>query len=256
MAVSTNYQTLSLTRPGGKREHTERTENEDRVLVREFSTQQTKCEHPAVLVAVADGVSRCADGGAVAEWLLRQVESDEVFADDGEGDLARQFHDYTEALRARFIDEFASQPDIQESGCTFAAALIFGDKGAAFWAGDSPIHLLSPNGARFKARTLTIADKDPFTGALTDCFSGLTPFKVKQAGFAVKNGDIVIAVSDGMAYDGQDLAGTLDRHGFNQEWVDAICQQSFDMPFSDDISIAAVKIGERKATEKVTVIPA
>lgn len=241
--MATNrFSSLSLTRPGAKREFVDHKDNEDRVLVREFPEEETFSEFPAILVAVADGVSRCADGGAVAEWLLSQIGADVIFKEGGEQPLVKQFHDYAESLRARFMSEFKDRPEIQESGCTFAAALVSGEKGAAYWAGDSPVYLMTQNDGRLKARTLTIADKDPYSGALTDCFSGVTPFRVKQAGFTVGSGDLVIAVSDGVAYDGEDLASTIQGNGFNQEWMESICQQSFDLPFSDDISLAGVQI--------------
>tara|TARA_R110002096_G_scaffold403766_3_gene601360 strand:- start:69007 stop:69741 length:735 start_codon:yes stop_codon:yes gene_type:complete len=242
MAATNQFFSLSLTRPGAKRDVVDHKENEDRVLVREFSKEETFSESPTMLVAVADGVSRCADGGAVAEWLLTQIDRDVIFEENHQKTLINQFHDYAESLRAKFMVEFKDRPEIQESGCTFAAALVSGDTGAAYWAGDSPVYLITPNGERLKARTLTIADKDPYSGALTDCFSGVTPFRVKQAGFKVEPGHIVVAVSDGVAYDGEDLAATIHSNGFTQEWMESICQQSFDMPFSDDISLAGVRI--------------
>ncbi|MEM1295526.1 MAG: protein phosphatase 2C domain-containing protein [Verrucomicrobiota bacterium] len=244
MADSKRFSSLSLTRPGAKREFVEHKENEDRVLVREFTNEETFSEDPTILVAVADGVSRCADGGAVAEWLLEQVAKDAIFQSGDERTLIKQFHDYAEALRARFMEEFKGRPEVQESGCTFAAALVNGEKGAAYWAGDSPVYLMTQNNGVLKSRTLTIADKDPYSGALTDCFSGVTPFRVKQAGFTVGPGDVVVAVSDGVAYDGEDMASTIQGNGFNQQWMETICQKSFELPYSDDISLAGVQIEE------------
>ena len=236
------FETLSHTRAGAKRVYVPQKKNEDRVLVREFSPAETGLPSPSVLITVADGVSRCADGGAVAQWILHdRIENDIIF-NPAEGALLKQFHTYLGKIHREFLEQFRSDMEMLESGCTFSAVLVVGDDAAAYWAGDSPIYHFKQDGDHFKSRTVSIADKDPFSGALTDCFSGVTPFSVKQAGIRANPGDILIAVSDGVAYDGEDLARMVAQRGFTEEWLDTVCQLSFEVPLSDDITLTAVKL--------------
>ena len=250
MSPDLTFSTFKLSRPGAKRQHVSHRENEDRVLVRNFTRADIGREYSATLLAVADGVSRCADGGAVAEWLLDKRLANDMPFDQSEEPLANQFRGYLQRIHREYLREFSSTPDMIESGCTLCAVLASGDHAAVFWAGDSPAHHLRfrPE-ARMHPRTLTIADKDPFTGALTDCFSGLTPFAVKQAGIRLSPGDIVIAASDGLAFDAEDLVRTIEKLGYNQEWIEEICERSYNQPFSDDISIAALRVEEFEANE-------
>lgn len=240
------YRTLSLSRPGAKRDWIEQKENEDRVLVRTFSSRETFQDEPVTIVAVADGVSRCAAGGAVAEWLLlERVGKDAIFT-LGEPDLEKQFLKYLRTVHSEFLERFGSQRHILESGCTFCAAFVQGTKASAFWAGDSPVHHLRKNGGKLHARTLTIQDKDRFSGALTDCFSGVTAFNVKKASVygGLRPGDVMIAASDGLAFDGEALAATIDQVGFTEEWMEELYERSYARPYSDDISLAAIRLEE------------
>ena len=244
MPTETTFKTLSRTRAGGKREHVGRKENEDRVLVREFTAEETKQGIPAVIVAVADGVSRCANGGGVAEWLLvDRMANDPIFGSETDN-LTKQFQHYLREVHHRFLNDFRGDVTMLESGCTLSAVLLAGGRGSVFWAGDSPAYLLQKQGAMLHGRNLTTADKDPFSGALTDCFSGVTPFSVKLSGAEVKPGDILIAASDGVAFDVADLAATIDQHGFTENWLNLIVQASFEIPYSDDISLAGVEVPE------------
>lgn len=244
MASDPKFTTLSLTRAGAKRQHIPQVENEDRILVREFSPEETRRDGSATLIAVADGVSRCADGGGVADWLLEERLAKDIPFENANSPLLDQFRGYLMGVHKQFLGEFRSNIDMLESGCTLCAVLAFGNQAAAYWAGDSPVYHFQPpkEGDRMRFRRLTIPDKDPFTGALTDCFSGLTPFGVKQAGFNIGEGDIVIACSDGLAFDGDDLVTTIQRLGFNEKWMEDICERSYDQPFSDDISLAAFRV--------------
>ena len=250
MPSDPTFTTLSRTRAGAKRLHIPQVENEDRVLVREFSSSEIRREGTATMVAVADGVSRCADGGGVAEWLLNERLAKDVPFRSANEELPNQFRSYLLEVHRQFIGQFSGNNDMIESGCTLSVVLVCGMHAAAYWSGDSPAyHLQSREGERLHVRGLTIADKDPFTGALTDCFSGLTPFAVKQAGFKLNPGDIVVTASDGLAFDGEDLVRYLEQYGFTEAWVDEIFERSYNQPFSDDISISALKVGEATEAE-------
>ncbi|MEM7011606.1 MAG: hypothetical protein AAF585_09000 [Verrucomicrobiota bacterium] len=242
MPSEPTFTTLHRTRAGAKRNHIPQKENEDRVLVREFTSTEIRREGVATLIAVADGVSRCTDGGGVADWLLEERLSKDVPFESANESIFNQFREYLTQVHRQFLGDFAGNADMLESGCTLCAVLVYGNRAAAYWAGDSPAyHFQFRKGQRLHTRTLTIADKDPFTGALTDCFSGLTPFAVKQGGFKINPGDIIITASDGLAFDGDDLITYLDQFGFTEEWVDEIFERSYNQPFSDDISVAALR---------------
>lgn len=146
----------------------------------------------------------------------------------------REFH-------REFIDCFRDDEFMLESGCTLAAALLYGHRGYVFWSGDSPIYHLSPREGGFLAEDLIIPDREPHSGALTDCFSGVTPFCFQHRVIDLHPRDIVIAATDGIVFTGDELAASIGRQGFTEEWMQSICQKSFETPSSDDLAIVAAR---------------
>ncbi len=237
------FHVLSYTHAGGKRSAMFHRENQDRVMTREFAPAELGSGGPALLLAVADGVSRCVDGGAVADWLISShLGIDPIFNRPSEEPSEALYHYLRQAHRT-FLHDFGRDPGMLESGSTLSVALVHGDRGSVLWSGDSPVYQIRtlPDG-NLSARTLTFPDRDPVSGALTDCFSGVTPFGVRQRRFEVSPGDIVIAATDGLAYDGETLAFTLAHMGFTEAWLHDICERSQARPGSDDVAVAAVQI--------------
>jgi len=209
--------------------------------VRNFPADELSDTPEAVLLAVADGVSRCPDGGAVSEWIVGQ-KLREARLRRSTGTLSLEpIRAALRTLHEEFLHEFREEPNLLESGCTLALAYLQGNRAAILWSGDSPVYHLQERADGFRSQLLTVADKDPFTGALTDCFSGVTPFAVHERMIELEPRDLVVVATDGIRHSGADLASSLDNEGFTAAWLEKVCQSSFDMPNSDDLAIAAVQ---------------
>jgi serine/threonine protein phosphatase PrpC len=239
--VSSPFQLLLHTRAGKKRTFSPFQANQDRALVREFAPGDTGQSEPAALVAVADGVSRCPDGGAVAQWILHEKLDREDLFFHSTMDPGGQLHSRLLEFHQEFLEHFREDVLMLGSGCTLAAALLYGSRGLALWSGDSPVYHLQARDGRYHAQDLIVADKDPYSGALTDCFSGMTPFCLRHRSIRLQPGDIVIAATDGIVVSGKKLADSITKLGFSEEWMESVCQDSYDTPRSDDLSIAAAR---------------
>lgn len=230
------YTGYSHTMSGRKRNFTDRRANEDRVLVRPLPGS----DH-AILAAVADGVSNCADGGAVAHWLIHdRLGLDELPTGPGT-DLGRLMAPYLRKVHDDFLARFESDPDMMESACTLAGVLARGTEACVFWCGDSPVHLLHRTSSGYEGETLTIPDKIEGTAMLTDCFCGLTPFDFGSRLVALSPGDLLICATDGLLPSARDLAESVTLHGFGASWIERICAESHAFPDSDDVGVAAFR---------------
>lgn len=239
--VSSPYQILLQTRAGRKRDYSSFRSNQDRVIKREFTAAETGSAWPAALIAVADGVSRCPDGGAIASWILHEkLEREPLFRQTGV-DLGEQFRTRILEFHREFLQAFQDDVLMLESGCTLSAALLYGPQGIVIWSGDSPVYHFRESKGTFQSRSLIIPDVDGESGALTDCFSGVTAFSPGMRTVELEPGDMVLAATDGIMYSGRELAASVGREGFTEAWMDSICQKSFDTPRSDDMAIVAAK---------------
>lgn len=233
------YTAFSYTMGGRKRNLTARRSNEDRVLVRSFELDQGG---PAILAAVADGVSRCADGGAVAQWLIHERLSQDPVSLETEPDLSRLVGNYLRRVHQDFLGRFSTDTDMMESACTLAGVLVRKEKACVFWSGDSPVHLLRQRDSGLEGQTLTTPDKIEGTPMLTDCFSGLTAFAFRTKLIDLSPGDFIVCATDGLVLEAKDLAESLQEHPFSKEWAEKICTDSYNFPGSDDIGVAAIRI--------------
>jgi len=246
------FTAFAHTQAGRKREWVERKSNEDRVLVRELDAS---AGGPALLVAVADGVSRCADGGAVAEWLIHErLAKDRFFSGDGAvpAEQCREiFHGYLRGVHEAFLKRFQHDHDLLESACTLAGAVVFPTHACVFSCGDSAVFLLRREDNGHAGFTLTRPDRVFGTSMLTDCFSGLTAFAVRVKTVEIEPGDILLAVTDGLVPGPEEVAQRLDQGTFSQAWIDDLCADSRSCPGSDDIAIAAVRVAAPEARKSV-----
>lgn len=233
------YTGFSHTLAGRKRNLCVRRSNEDRVLVRRFESPD---HSPAILAAVADGVSNCADGGAVAHWLLHERLSQDPLPTETGTDLCRLIGTYLRHVHQDFLNRFASEPDLIESACTLAGVLARGTKACVFWCGDSPIHHLRKTSADHEGEMLTTPDKIEGTPMLTDCFSGVTAFAFRTRSIDVAPGDLIICATDGLVLDARELAESVNQYGFCSAWIEHICAHSHAFPGSDDVGVAAIRI--------------
>jgi serine/threonine protein phosphatase PrpC len=233
------YTAFSHTMGGRKRNLTARPSNEDRVLVRSFDPSQGG---PAILAAVADGVSRCADGGAVAQWLIHERLSQDPVSFEAEPDLSRLVGAYLRKVHQDFLGHFSTDIDMMESACTLAGVLVRNDKACVFWSGDSPVHLLRKRDSGLEGQTVTTPDKIEGTPMLTDCFSGLTAFAFRTKIIELSAGDVIVCATDGLALEAKELAKSLNEHRFSREWAERICTDSYNLPGSDDIGVAAIRL--------------
>jgi serine/threonine protein phosphatase PrpC len=232
------YTAFSYTMAGRKRNLTARRTNEDRVLIREFPQDQGG---PAILAAVADGVSRCADGGAVAQWLIHdRLAADDLLAKQEET-LARTVEAYLRRVHDEFIGQFDGNEEMMESATTLAGVLVLGRRACVFTSGDSPVHLLRRDKDRLFGETLTEPDKIPGTPMLTDCFSGVTAFDFRVREVELHPGDFLICATDGLVLGAEGLAESLSGTPFSKQWAEHICTESYNFPGSDDVGVAAIR---------------
>jgi serine/threonine protein phosphatase PrpC len=233
------YTAFSYTMAGRKRNLTARRVNEDRVLIRNLEESEGR---PAILAAVADGVSRCAYGGAVADWLIHERLGNDNLLPDAGMSLSVILKAYLKGVHREFITQFQDNEDMMESAATLAGVVICGGRACVFTSGDSPVHLLHRKGDRLVGETLTVPDKIPGTPMLTDCFSGVTEFDVHFREIDVRPGDFLICATDGLVLEARDLAESLSGTPFSKEWAEQICLESYNFPGSDDVGVAAIRI--------------
>jgi serine/threonine protein phosphatase PrpC len=233
------FTAFSHTMAGRKRNLTARTANEDRVLIRTF--HQAK-GGPAVMAVVADGVSRCADGGAVANWLIHERLAVDDFLNGPNAQLPGLIRTYLKRVHQDFIERFEENDDMMESATTLAGVVVQNGKACIFWSGDSPVHLLRLREGRLHGETLTSPDKIHGTPMLTDCFSGLTAFDFRTRVVDVRAGDFLVCATDGLVPEAKELAVILSERPFSKEWAEEICTDSYNVPGSDDIGVAAIRI--------------
>ncbi len=205
-------------------------ENQDRVLLRPLPIGDTEL----YLLAVADGVSRCPDGGAVAEYLVTHMACDEPLREKGKR-WPQQLRDYLRDLNIRFYSENIAQPEMLESACTLSAALLEGECAHCLWAGDSPIFRARPLKGRWQLRQISVPDLvDRF---LSDCFGAHAPFRLKYRKVRLASGDVLIVATDGVVPTVEAMAALLDQHGIGAPLLDAIQNNAQAEEYYDDASL-------------------
>lgn len=215
-----------------------RAENQDRVLHRWLDDDDSRL----LLLAVADGVSRCPHGGEVASYLIeRHLAIDPLF-DKPEGRRALQARKYLRGINARFYDEFADDPAMLESACTLSAALIEGTTAHCEWVGDSPIFLARKKAGRFVTTQLSIPDN--CGRLLIDCFGAHAPFRLKHCKVELAVGDVLIVASDGVARGPESFGALLNAHGPTEDLLRAVEKHAKTAEFYDDASLVLVERAE------------
>ena len=208
-----------------------RAENQDRVLHRWLGADDAKL----LLLAVADGVSRCPHGGEVASYLIDQHLAVDAVFEKAEGRRALQARKYLRGVNERFYDEFADDPAMLESACTLSAALLEGTTAHCEWVGDSPIFLARKAAHGFVTTQLSIPDN--CGRLLIDCFGAHAPFRLKHCHVELAPGDVLIVASDGVAHGPASFGALLNAHGTTTDLLEAVAAQARQAEFYDDASL-------------------
>lgn len=206
-------------------------ENQDRVLHRRFKQPGREL----TLLAVADGVTCCPRGGGIASYLVDQHLGDDKIFSSSTLKPVTQLGRYLRELHAHFYKEFADEPEMLESACTFSAALVAGDRVHAVSVGDSPIYLAKKKGESFVVEQLSTPDV--CGRLLIDCFGAHAPFRLKPRSAAFRVDDAVVVASDGAVRSAEQLEAQLNEHGVTPAFLRAIEERARSAEYYDDASI-------------------
>jgi len=213
-------------------------ENQDRVLCRDVSVNGDQ----QLLIGVADGVTRCPCGGAVAEYLVeKRLAQDSIFH-AATAHAKAQLVEYLRGVEAGFYEEFAGRSEMTQSACTLSVALLQRGRVHALWVGDSPMFVARRNGGAFAVTQISMPD---LSGRLlTDCFGAFSRFHLKEAHADLAPGDVFIVASDGATRDAETLEQLLNAHGVTQSFLRALEQQAGNAEYYDDASIVLAQLRE------------
>ncbi len=214
-------------------------ENQDRVLQRHLDVNGAE----VLVLAVADGVSRCPKGGAIATYLIdNHLNLDPLFDHPRLG-IGRQksarlpaaLRTYLRQLNRRFYPEFESDPAMLDSACTLSVALLENTTAHCLWVGDSPIYLARIEHGCFVTEQLSVPD---LCGRLLiDCFGANAPFNLKYLRTELKLGDVLVVASDGVARHPEIFSAMLNDFGPTPRLLQAIEANSKSAAFYDDASL-------------------
>lgn len=208
-----------------------RAENQDRVLHRIVSADDAD----VLVLAVADGVSRCPHGAEIASWLIeKHLANDELFETAG-GRHAIEFRKYLRQLNERFYQEFNDDLPMIESACTLSVALLEKNAAHCVWVGDSPIYLARKYEEQFDVEQISVPDS--VGRLLVDCFGAHAPFHVKHRKIDLRIGDVIVVASDGVAHIPEELEHHLNAHGPTEALLQAIEESAKEHEFYDDASL-------------------
>lgn len=227
------YEILEMTmmgrKGGGCRE-----ENQDALLSRRMMHDGRE----ALLCAVADGVTRCPDGGGVARYLVeRHLASDPVFGDGEEA--APALERYLRSVNTLFYKECAAEPEMIESACTLSVGVIEQATAHCFWVGDSPIFFAERAGDAFRCQQLS--KPDLYGRLLVDGFGAHAPFELKRVRVDFAVGDVLVLATDGVANSVEEFAYWIDHFGPTQRMIDAMEEEIRGQEFYDDASLVMIR---------------
>ena len=213
--------------------------NEDRVVVRRIAHPSLNGSGDALVLAVADGVSRCPDGGGIANYLIHdRIEQDAIFV-PGEISLDNQYRTYLKLIEAMFYKAFEKNKDMLMSATTLSTVLVERNVAHCYWVGDSPILFSRRSGKQYLTGDVIIPDS--VAGALLDCFGSFSSFKMKYVGIPLEVNDIITVASDGIAHDFPLIGDAYERNGFSEAFIDEIVEEAYSYDYPDDISVVAAR---------------
>ena len=207
-----------------------REENQDRLVQRKIEVGAGE----VLLLAIADGVSRCPHGAEIAHYLINQhLALDPIFTNERR--LPMQVIRYLRRLNRAFYKEYAGDLDMLDSACTLSVILLENEVAHCIWVGDSPIYLARDSGSRFDVTQLTVPDVEG--RMLVDCFGAQSPFKLKYLKVELRVGDVIVVASDGVSPGPESFGAQLNRHGPTPRLLQAIVAHSVSSEFYDDATL-------------------
>jgi serine/threonine protein phosphatase PrpC len=221
-------------------------ENQDRVLERRFVLDASE----VLLIAVADGVSRCPAGGAIANYLISEhLASDPLFDHPRRGNakqwsrrLPPLLRRYLRQLHGHFYKEFEGNPAMLDSACTLSVVVLEHASAHCMWVGDSPIFLARMDNGCYVTRQLSVPDL--WGRLLIDCFGAHAPFEIKYARAELQVNDLIAVASDGVAKDPETFSAMLNDFGPSPKLLKGVESNALSSSYYDDASLVlAHRIG-------------
>ena len=193
----------------------------------------------ALVAGVADGITQCPYGGAVARWVCRHLTDCPLSLasfSETPGTITRTIEEAREAFRK----ELAGSEDFAQSGCTLTVGVIVEGRLHGFWVGDSPILVSSSSGSPLETECLTSPDLNP-NGELVDQFESNSPMSIKHVERRLRAGDVVTLATDGFTriWDPGSLSSAYSEGLFDE----GLTRQLLGLPFKDDATFIAIRIG-------------
>jgi serine/threonine protein phosphatase PrpC len=201
------YRVLGLTLMGRKGGNC-REENQDAMVERRL--EWGGGQQAYWMLAVADGVTRCPNGGGVARYLVERHLANDVI-EQVDGGLVETIQWYLRGVNEQFYEEFAHQPAMLESACTLSIGVLEQSRVHCFWVGDSPIYLARRGEAGYECRQLT--QPDVYGRLLVDGFGAHAPFEVKHCGADLRVGDLLVVATDGVSDSVEEFDRMLKQYG-------------------------------------------
>ncbi|MEY5009020.1 MAG: hypothetical protein RLZZ253_159 [Verrucomicrobiota bacterium] len=188
-----------------------REENQDAMVERLLELGKTwGAPREYHVLAVADGVTRCPNGGGVARYLVERHLANDRIEEVG-GGVEESIVAYLRGVNDQFYEEFAHQPAMLESACTLSMGVLEGSRVHCFWVGDSPVYHARREGSGYVCRQLT--QPDVYGRLLVDGFGAHAPFEVKHSKADVRVGDLVVVATDGVSDSVEEFDRMLKQHG-------------------------------------------
>jgi len=210
-------------------------DNRDALFVREVAVT----DGSAVLLAgIADGITKCPFGGAVARWVCRFLEQSDVqvaIAAEMVTAVPAMIVDARDAFRA----DLGQSDDFAQSGSTLTIAIVVEDVFHGFWVGDSPILFSSMADSGLSTECITRPDINS-RGELFDQFGVNSPLNIKHVERHLRQGDVITLASDG-------FTRIWDTGSLSSAYTDGLFDKSLaryflDQPFRDDATFIAIRI--------------
>jgi serine/threonine protein phosphatase PrpC len=207
-----------------------REENQDAWVRRSFGEGQAS----VLMLAVADGVTRCPNGGGVSRYLVERHLGLDPIEQEGRS-LVASLEPYLRWVNDRFYEEFAHEPAMLESACTLSVGLLEGARVHCFWVGDSPIYIARRIRGGFRCRQLTRPDL--YGRLLIDGFGAHAPFEIKTAQADLAVGDFLVVATDGVSDSVEEFERLVNQYPTRAQLLEGLEAEIREREFYDDATL-------------------